>query len=52
MEYSLIVSRLNKLYEKLMSGESDANFSFDDLRYLLQRLGFTFRRTKGSHLVE
>ena len=31
--------------------QSDANFSFDDLQYLLQKLGFEIRKTKGSHLI-
>jgi len=45
------VSRISKIYEKLMTGKSDGNFAFDDLQYLLQKLGFEIRKTKGSHLI-
>ena len=44
------MSKLAKIYEKLMAGQSDGNFSFDDLRYLLERLGYDTRQ-RGSHLV-
>jgi virulence-associated protein VapD len=49
--HSLPMSRTSKIYEKLMAAQSDANFSFDDLRYLLQKLGFEIRKTKGSYLI-
>lgn len=45
------MSKISKIYEKLMTGNSDGNFSFDDLLYLLQKLGFDIRKTKGSHLI-
>jgi hypothetical protein len=44
------MSKLNKVYEKLMAAQSDANFSFDDLRYLLEKLGYRLRQ-RGSHLI-
>jgi hypothetical protein len=44
------MSKIAKIYEKLMTGQSDANFSFDDLRYLLERLGYDIRQ-RGSHLI-
>jgi hypothetical protein len=39
-----------KLLEKVLSGRSDANIGFDDLRNLLARLGFE-ERSRGSHHV-
>jgi predicted RNA binding protein YcfA (HicA-like mRNA interferase family) len=36
---------------KLLSGTSDANFSFEDLRTLLLTLGFNERTTSGSHRI-
>mgnify|MGYP003499788802 CR=1 FL=1 len=39
-----------KLLERILSGRSDANIRFDDLRNLLARLGFEERR-RGSHHV-
>jgi predicted RNA binding protein YcfA (HicA-like mRNA interferase family) len=44
------MSRLDKLLLKLLRGTSDASFAFDDLRYILERLGFTERIT-GSHHI-
>lgn len=40
----------DKLVRKILSGSSDANIDFDELRYLLKRLGFE-ERIKGSHHV-
>ena len=45
------MSRAEKLFEKLVSGQNDANFPFDDLCTLLTRLGYTARKTKGSHII-
>jgi len=45
------MSRVSKIYEKLMTGKSDGNFSFDDLAYLLQKLGYQIRKTGGSHII-
>lgn len=39
-----------KLFEKILSGRSDANIRFYDLRNLLARLGFE-ERSRGSHHV-
>ena len=39
-----------KLATKILSGESDANIAFDDLRGLLKRVGFD-ERIKGSHHI-
>ena len=39
-----------KLLERVLSGRSDANIRFDDLRNLLARLGFE-ERSRGSHHV-
>lgn len=35
------MSRFDKLVLKLLRGASDAGFAFDDLRYILEKLGFT-----------
>jgi hypothetical protein len=45
------MSRTDKLFERLMAGRTDANFSFHDLRTLLTKLGYTARSTKGSHII-
>lgn len=45
------MSKLQKLFDRLMSGQSDASFSFDDLCSLLALLGYTSRTTKGSHVI-
>lgn len=45
------MSKADKIFEKLTSGQGDANFSFDEIRTLLTRLGYTARSTKGSHII-
>jgi hypothetical protein len=45
------MSRAEKLFEKLVSAQNDANFPFDDLCTLLTKLGYTARNTKGSHII-
>jgi hypothetical protein len=45
------MGRAEKLFEKLIAGRSDANFPFDDLCTLLAKLGYTARKTKGSHII-
>lgn len=45
------MTKTSKIYDKLMAGQSDGNFTFDDLQYPLQKLGFEIRKTKGSHLI-
>ncbi|CAB1062190.1 hypothetical protein D1BOALGB6SA_6966 [Olavius sp. associated proteobacterium Delta 1] len=42
------MSKYEKLLFKILRGTSDANISFNDLRGLLQRMGFE-ERTRGSH---
>jgi hypothetical protein len=45
------MSRVNKIYERLMGGDRDANISYDDLCFLLDRLGFASRQQGTSHKV-
>ena len=45
------MSKADKIFEKLMGGQSDASFSFDELCTLLAKLGYTTRTTKGSHII-
>jgi hypothetical protein len=40
----------NKTLEKILRGTSDANIFFDDLRRVLQGLGFS-ERIRGSHHI-
>lgn len=42
------MSRFDKLLLKLLRATSDASFAFDDLRYVLEKLGFD-ERVRGSH---
>lgn len=42
------MTRENKLIEKILRGASDASIGFDELRSLLERLGFVLR-VRGSH---
>ena len=44
------MTRYSKLIAKVLSGRSDANIDFDDLRRLLTHLGFA-ERVGGSHHV-
>jgi len=44
------MSKFDKLILKLLSGNSDKNFEFDDLVKLLKQLGFELR-IKGSHHI-
>ncbi len=44
------MSKSDKVLEQVLSGRSDANLRFEDLRNLLLRLGFEMR-TSGSHHV-
>ena len=48
---SALNEQSGKLFEKLMAGRSDANFSFDDLCTLLTKLGYAMRKAKGSHII-
>jgi len=39
----------SKVYNAVISGKSDANIRFDDLKNLIYALGFIFKGQKGSH---
>lgn len=39
----------NKLLKKLLNPESDANWTFSEIKTLLAALGYTLRDGKGSH---
>jgi len=45
------MSKAEKLFDRVMAGQSDANLLFDDLCTLLTKLGYTARTTKGSHII-
>ena len=44
------MGKWNKLRQKILLGDSDANIAFDDLCHLLRRLDFS-QRTSGSHHI-
>ena len=44
------VTRFNKLLERLLSGDTDRAYAFDDLCTVLSGLGFS-RRIRGSHHI-
>lgn len=44
------MGKYEKVLQRVLSGKADANISFDDLCYLLERLGFEEGGGKGSHL--
>lgn len=39
-----------KVYDNVMSGNSDNNIKFNDFRNLIIDLGFNFMRQSGSHI--
>lgn len=43
------MSKQSKALDRLLRGTSDADFTFDELRAVLVRLGFEQRSPKGSH---
>jgi len=45
------MSKFEKLQLKLLSGNADNNFSFDDLRNILLHFDFIERNTGSSHKV-
>jgi len=45
------MSKYEKLLLKILSGTSDNNIGFDELRNFLITLGFTERTTGGSHRI-
>lgn len=44
------MSQLEKIILKILTGNSDSNINFDDLKKLLLKLGFELR-VKGSHHI-
>ncbi|MYE55338.1 MAG: type II toxin-antitoxin system HicA family toxin [Chloroflexi bacterium] len=44
------MSRFARIRQRVLSGHSDANIRFDDLRILLRRMGFD-ERIRGSHHI-
>ena len=44
------MGRYDELRVRILQGKSDANVNFDELRQLLQWLGFE-ERTRGSHHI-
>ena len=44
------MNRNDELEQRILSGRSDANIRFSDLRTFLLRLGFV-ERTRGSHHI-
>ncbi|HAL81592.1 MAG TPA: toxin HicA [Mucilaginibacter sp.] len=45
------MGKFEKLQLKLLSGNADNNFSFDDLRNILLHFNFIERTTGGSHRI-
>ena len=45
------MSKFEKLLFKLLSGNADNNFSFDDLKNILLHFDFIERTTGGSHRI-
>jgi len=44
------VAKYDKLLARILRGASDAKIAFEDLRYLLKRLGFA-ERIRGHHYI-
>jgi len=44
------LGNVEKILEKLLRGESDANLRFDELCHLLQAKGFRMRVSGGHHI--
>jgi hypothetical protein len=45
------MGKFEKLVMKLLSGSSDNNFSFDELRLILLNVGFLEKMGAGSHRI-
>jgi hypothetical protein len=45
------VSKIDKLLGKVLGGAADHNFAFDDLCYVLTKLGAVARQGRGSHIL-
>ncbi len=43
------MGKFEKVLERVLIGQSDANIAFDDLCYLLKRLGFKEHVSGGHH---
>ena len=48
--YISIVSKVEKILSRVLCGRADKNIAFEDLCYLLEKLGFQ-RRVKGDHYI-
>jgi len=44
------MSKFTKLRDRILRGTSDANVQFEDLRWLLRKLGFA-ERIRGDHHI-
>ena len=44
------MSKAEKVRGNILNGQSDTNIKFDDLRYLLKKMGF-HERIKGDHHI-
>ena len=44
------MAKYDKLLTRVLQGTADANISFEELRHLLKRLGFT-ERIRGDHYI-
>ena len=44
------MAKYDKLLARILQGTADANISFEELRYLLKRLGFA-ERIRGDHYI-
>jgi hypothetical protein len=44
------MSKINKIFKKIINGTSDKNINFNDLLYLLTGFGFS-KRIKGDHFI-
>lgn len=44
------MGKIKKIYQQVLTGRSDRNISFQDLRLLLARLGF-LERVRGGHHI-
>ena len=45
------MGKIDKLIEKLMSGNSDNNYDFNDLRKVIEHFGFKYRNKGTSYFV-
>ena len=44
------MAKYDKFLSRILSGTSDANIAFEDLRHLLKRVGFA-ERIRGDHYI-